>query len=400
MKSLLLSIVAVVAAIAAAFFIHKDPGQVDVVFQGLHYGPLSLGIVVAGLVVAFVAFYIFMRILLGLINTPKNLRQRSVIQKERKSYKALDSGLMQLAEGSWENAENTLTRNTSGDPASDAVKYIAAARAATEREQYEIGEQYLEKASNCSPQSEVPVGISRAEIMIRRNDSAAAIKLLSEIRNKAPNNGRILWLLAQSYQNTSNWQELSELLPLLRRKNAATPEKIEQLENTTWINIISLASDSQLDDAWSSLPKQAHDNNSVVVTYARRQNEMGESETAIKLVKSALGNEWSDELVELYGDIKSSDLTAQLDQAEKWYQDKSDNVSLLYTLGKLSYHRQLWAKAKDYANKALDLSPSSGAYHLLGEVLEAMEDKEAAMASYKAGAALSSNVQPVLQHPA
>ena len=406
MKTLVVSLVLIVVAIAAAFFIHNDPGQVTVVFQGKLY-ETTLGLFLAGLAVAFIALYILVRILSGLMNAPKSMRKRGALNRERKAHESLGSGLVKLNEGDFESAENTMLHNLSENATCDAATYITAARSASERRQYDVSADYLKKAVECSPESEVAAGIAEGEMLLKRHEFRDAVKALSAVRNKAPNNARAMWLLAQAHKETHNWESMADVLKSARKRQAAPKEELLRMERAAAVGALSDAAEGNVQDIFERQPQHIQESADVLSVYAKRLNDMSKGDDAAKLIVKALNKDWSEDLAAVYGTLTTSDVSAQLDQAEKWHKENGDSMSLLLSLGNLSYQRNLWGKAKDYIVKSIGISPSQQGFFALGKTLEAMDDANGALEAYKHGYAMNeeivtpSSAKPVtLENPA
>lgn len=391
MKTLVVSLVLIAVAIAAAFFIHNDPGQVTIVFQGKLY-ELTLGLFLAGLAVAFIGFYIVLRILLGLLNAPKSMKKRGAINRERKAHESLGSGLVKYNEGDFESAEHTLLHNLSENKTCDAATYITAARSASERKEYDLSSEYLAKATEVSPQSEVAVGIAQAEMLLQRHEYRDAVKSLSAVRNKAPNNTRAMWLLVQAYKETHNWESMSDLLKTARKKQAAAKSDLLTMERIAAVGALKDAAEGNVQDIFERQPSHIQESADVVHSYATRLNNMSKGDDAAKVVVKTLNSNWDENLAALYGNLETSDVSAQLDQAEKWNKDNGESVSLLLTLGNLSYQRNLWGKAKEYIVKSIGISPTQQAFFALGKTLEAMDDSPGALEAYKHGYAMNAKI--------
>ena len=391
MKTLVVSLILIGVAIAAAFFIHNDPGQVTVVFQGKMY-ELTLGLFLAGLAVAFIAFYIVVRLFLGLVNAPRSLKKRGAANRERKAHESLGAGLVQFNEGEFGSAEATLLNNLSENKTCDAATYITAARSASERKKYDLSENYLKKAVEVSPESEVAVGIAEAEILMGRHEYREAVKTLSAVRNKAPGNGRAMWLLAQAYKETHNWESMADILKSARKKQAAPKDELLAMELAAASGALTDAADGNVQDIYERQPGHIQESATVVGVYAKRLNAMGRGDDAAKLVVKSLGKDWNEELAAIYGNLETSDASGQLDQAEKWHKENGDSVSLLLSLGNLSYQRNLWGKAKEYIVKSIGISPTQQGFFALGKTLEAMDDASGALEAYKHGYAMNQDI--------
>lgn len=388
MKTLVVSLLVIAIAIATAFFIHQDAGTVTVDFQG-YYRKTTLGIALAALGIGFVAFYICSRFILGLLNAPKTIKKRGQLNRERKSHEGLSNGLMQIEEGKFESAESAMLANMSTNKTCDAATYITAAKCANARNQVELSDSYLEKAVKSSPYATLSAGIASAEMLLQRHEYRDAVKKLSELRNKEPGNPRVIWLLVQAYEKVHNWESMVELLRTARKKKSAPVEDIVKMETVAAVGALKDAADGNVQSIFENQPTHVQSLATVVKTYASRLNDMGQADDAAKTVSKALNTEWNDDLAGLYGEIESTDASAQLEQAEKWSADNSESVALLLSLGNLSYRRSLWGKAKEYVVKSIGIKPTQDAFFALGKTLEAMDDNDAALEAYKHGYAVS-----------
>jgi len=391
MKTLVVSLVLIAVAIASAFFIHNDPGQVIIDFQGVNY-ETTLGLFLAGLAVAFIGFYILLRLFLSLINAPKALARRGSLGRERKAHESLGAGLVKFNEGNYENAEVTVLNQLSTNKTCDAASYIIAARAAAERKQYDRSSNLLNKARACSVESEIAANVAEAEMLLQRHEYREAIKALATVRKKAPANTHAMLLLAKAYRGSKNWESMLDILRTARRKQAASKEELLTLEREAAHAGIHDAAQGNVQEIFERLPNHLQELPDVIHAYATRLNDMEKGDDAARVVGKALNNSWDEDLAALYGSLGTEDATAQLDQAERWHKENGDSMSLLLALGNLSYRRNLWGKAKDYILKSIAIKPTPNAFFSLGKTLEAMDDSDGAMEAYKHGYALNPEI--------
>ena len=62
---------------------------------------------------------------------------------------------------------------------------------------------------------------------------------------------------------------------------------------------------------------------------------------------------------------------------------------LLLCLGRLSLRNRLFGKARDYLQSSLQIEPRSETYRELGQLLEQLNETQAALDCYRKGLALS-----------
>jgi HemY protein len=181
-----------------------------------------------------------------------------------------------------------------------------------------------------------------------------------------------------------------ELLKTARKKQAAPREKLLEMEAIAAIGSLEDAADGNVQVLFEKQPSHVQEMASVVQVYSQRLVKLNQADPASKAIVKSLNANWNEDLAELYGQVESSDVSAQLDQAEKWTKDNGESVGLLLAVGNLSYRRNLWGKAKDNILRSIAIKPTQAGFFALGKTLEAMDDQNAALEAYKHGYAVNS----------
>jgi HemY protein len=119
--------------------------------------------------------------------------------------------------------------------------------------------------------------------------------------------------------------------------------------------------------------------------YVGADNEIEE-----ELIETLSGR-WDETLLALFGSLQSNNVAAQLETAEKWSYVHQDNAVLLAVMGKLAIKCEDTFKAESYLAKSIAVEPTVQAYQLLGDLLFAQDDKDAAGRCYKNGLELASS---------
>lgn len=101
------------------------------------------------------------------------------------------------------------------------------------------------------------------------------------------------------------------------------------------------------------------------------------------LLRKYLKHNWSESLIELYGNIVGERPAEQLRFAERFLKDHPESPKLFLCLGKLAMRARLWGKAKYYVETSVKQVPCAEGYEVLGKVLELMGDKGAALELYR-----------------
>jgi HemY protein len=111
------------------------------------------------------------------------------------------------------------------------------------------------------------------------------------------------------------------------------------------------------------------------------------------MLRQSIEQEWNPKLVHLYGMLTDVNHSKQLDIAERWLNKHKDDAVLLLTLGRLSSHKQLWGKARNYFEASININPTPEAYYALATLLEKINEKEKATECYRKGLTLASQSQ-------
>jgi len=99
-------------------------------------------------------------------------------------------------------------------------------------------------------------------------------------------------------------------------------------------------------------------------------------------LRNTLKKSWDHKLVEKYSMITDVDANKRLAIAESWLKTHDNDPILLLCLGRLCKQQQLWGKAQRYLEISKTLKTTPAAYHELGQVMEALGNKEAALDYY------------------
>jgi len=303
-------------------------------------------------------------------------RGRSLRVAHNKTLK----GLVALSEGNWWKAQRLLSQSAEKTEL-PLINYLAAARAAQEQGEEQTCDDLLQKARQSTPQAEIAVGISQAQIQLSRGQLEPCLATLLNLRKKAPKNTYVMKLLREVYIQLHDWQALGKLIPELRRNKALKAEKLTNTEQLCYRNLleqsidqISTASNEDkrkvLGETWHNMPGQLTKDDVLARHYTDLLVSIGAEEKAEGVIKDLLKRNWDDSLVNLYGRIKGSNPKKQLDTARGWLKDYPMNPDLLLTLGRLSQRNQHWGKAVTYFEQSLEQDPRAETLSELARLLQ------------------------------
>ncbi len=390
MKRLFLLLLALIAVVSGALLALRDTGYVLI-----RYGTLSvessLTLAVLVIVVGFVLVYYLLRFISGMLGLPRRLRdwrQRRQVQRARLS---LQRGMIDLAEGHWEKAEKSLQKVRHSDM--PLLNYLGAARAAQQLGAHERRDEYLKLAHQSMPSADIAVGLAQAELQIAHHQLELALATLTRLHDIAPKHGYVLKLLMRLYRELRDWERLRELLPELRKRGVGSNAELDEIEIEMHLALLEQSAQARdlaaLQLTWNRAARNVREQERALCSYARHLIALEANAAAEPLIRDALKNRWSEELVYLYGTLAGPEPARQLANAEAWLKSQGKNPVLLLTLGRLSKRNHLWGKARAYLEASLGIRPRAETYQELGALLEQLKDKETALQCYRKGMLLT-----------
>lgn len=389
MRWLLTSLLVLAAAVGAALLLHRYPGHVAV-----ELGPwlieTSAAIAVIGLALVVVAIYLLLRVLGLVAKGPRVFARNTVGRRADRARRALERGLIEMAEGRWEAAEKLLVRDAEWSQTS-LLNYLGAARAAQQIGAYERRDRYLRAAIEDNPEADVAVSLTQAELQLAHHQNEHALATLNRLHALQPRHTYVMKLLSRLYLELEDWEQLAAMLPELRRSGAVSGQRLQELEHKVADGRLAAApADADaLRAIWSELPKSVRESADAIQRYARRLQEAGAADEAEKRLRQYLNKHWDERLVREYGLLRTSDTGRQLGHAEHWAKSRSQSPLLLLTLGRLSVRQRLWGKARSYFESSLGAQPRAETCHELAELLEQLGETGVARDYYRQGLELA-----------
>jgi len=239
------------------------------------------------------------------------------------------------------------------------------------------------------------VGLTQAELQLKRNELEQAQTSLSQLHQSAPRHPQVLKLLMQLYLQQEDWPKLRELLPSLRRRNVLDDAQWQQLAMQVYgqrLQEVGGAHDGdEIPEAWKALPSSIRQDQGLQKLYVEQLLQSGAQHQVERLIRGLLKDRWDQQLVFLYGTLADIDTNEQQKIAERWLEDHRDDAVLLAALGKISLRNQLWGKARSYLEASIGQQAAPETYQMLGALLEQLEEPQLAADCYRQGIALASS---------
>jgi len=366
MRWLISILIIAVLAVALAMAGRYDPGYVVLVYPPwrMEISFISFVLIVAGLVVSGI---VLLRLALLTLNLPGIVRE----QRERRAAKKRDEnfvgGLRAYAEYRYQDAEQSLGL-WQGDEARTGLARVLAARAAQEMRAVPKRERHIQEASEHG--AELAAQLFEAEARLDMKDATGALTAIQSAKLIAPQHTALLRLELKARQLTGQWDEVDKLLDALTRSNALESSVATQVRRKAYAeNLKRRAEDDRaLLEYWKKTPAEYKADASVAGAAARAFMHRGGHDTALDVLEAALNREWHEELVALYGEVRSSSSTRQIEQAEKWLHAQPRDAQLLLTLAQLCSVQELWGKAQSYLEASLAIAPSAEGHIRMAEL--------------------------------
>ena len=390
-KFIIKLLILVIVALGAVLLVRDDPGVLVLRYRDYSV-ETSLAFAVVVLIVVVLAIYFCIRLLRGVWRLPRSIQHRSKKRRFSKSRRQLTQGLIDLAEGRFEQAENNLIRLVDFSE-SPLVHYLAAARAAQLQGKHDARDNYLKAAHEARPDAELAIGVTQAELQLAHQQTEQALATLTHLHSIAPRHDFVTMLLARAYFKLEDWSALVKVLPDVRRKKSVKEAKLVEMEVAGYYGVLALSTGSQQDfeNAWGKIPKTLQTEPRMILLYLDLVADRGwQNSSAEQLVLKSLDNQWNDGLIEVYGRFEANNANVQLARVEKWLDDFGHNENLLLALGRIAMRARLWGKAQGYFEASIGAQATPAACLALAELFEQqLQQPDEAARYYQQGLKLS-----------
>jgi HemY protein len=355
-----------VLAIALAMAGRYDPGYVVLVYPPwrMEVSFISFVLMLVGLVVGGV---VLLRLAVLTLNLPGIVREQRARRAAKKRDENFVGGLKAYTEYRYQDAEQSLGQ-WQGDDSRLGLARVLAARAAQEMRAVPQRVRHLQDATEHG--AELAAQLFEAEARLDAKDAAAALVAINRAKEIAPQHTALLRLELKARQMTGQWDEVDKLLDALMRGNALEPGVATQIRRMAYAENLKrrAENDRGLQEYWKNIPADSKLDPWVARAAARAFMQRGGHDSALDVLESALNREWSEELVVLYGEVRGSSPTRQIEQAEKWLNAHPRDAQLLLTLAQLCSVQELWGKAQSYLEASLAIAPSAEGHIRMAEL--------------------------------
>ncbi len=382
MRFLLLILFAAIAGYSAFLVGQIEPGNYVKIYAGSYLIELNLLSFILLVIASVLVLYFSIRLFRMAWKAPKSFSTWRLSSNKKKASKALGAGYLSLIKGDWRSAEKSLIAK-SDSSSIPYVNYLAAAQAAQEQGRMSQRDDYLNLAFKAAPKERLAIGLIKARLHQSAGQYEQAEATLEDISDIGQKNAQYTAMLMQTYEHTGQWAKANGLLAAARKQAALPNDTLEQIANQAYSSALNDATEKA--KAWKSMPRDQRKRTDNILVYASYLVNNGEAVAAEKLIRTTLKNDWSDQLVHLYGSLVNDKPAKLRRTVEGWLMARPESAELNLAAGQLSLQEKDLDKAKEYLQKAIELDQLPKAYSLLGEAFEATNDSAKALQLYRSG---------------
>jgi HemY protein len=381
---LLLVLTLALGALSANYLL-ADNGYVLINFRGY-----AIEMSVPVLAFLLIVVYLVVRAGVRMWHAPRQLGEMAARRRVRKAGDRIVRGYIEMGEGNFARGEKLLTKGVRNSE-TPLLNYLAAARAAQAQGDQGRRDNWLKMAYDQEPRAAATVLLTQAELQLANEEVEQARATLNKVLEMTPHNQQALRLKAELCLAKNDWAELQALLPKLSKNNQIPAELLNSWYVRTWCALLNAADNDpeRVQKLWKQLPRHLRDNALVMSARIKALIAEGQMDEAETVIRKALNQEWSEELIRLYADLEVADQAKLLRRAEGWLQTRSEDAALLLAAGRLCVRNELWGKARSYFESCIAIRPSPEAWHELGQLLIRMDEADAASVAFQKGLTLS-----------
>ncbi len=387
-----IGLIALALGVALGFCVQLDPGYIRISWLNwLIETNIWIGFLL--FLAFYLGFHLLFRSLVNALAVKAGIsRWRSRVH-QRRALHHTRRGLLEYAEGNWKKAQRHLAAAAESSEA-PLINYLAAAQAANEIGDEKASDQLLQRAYEKTPEGEVAIGVTQAQLQLARGANEKALSTLLRLRRRAPQHPFVLKLLMTVYQRLGDWQQLATLLPDLAKAGVVKEEDYQRVQRDTWEHLLQHSAEESLrkpdrhnptgliNSLWERVPLGLQKDEVIVGTYAEALRKLGANGHAAKVLQDALRQAWSERLVLALGNLPTENGAEQLASAENWLKDHGQDPALLLTLGRICLRNHLWDKARGYLEASFTYRRRADCAAELGRLLLSLGQREAALSYF------------------
>jgi HemY protein len=396
MKSLLWLLAVFAAAVALVILGRVDAGYVLFTWPPYRVEMSILFFALIALLV-FIALYAVVRMSGHALALPATVRAYRARRRNERANAALAAALQAYYEGRYARAEKEAAIAFENGTV-PGVAALLAARAAHQLRDFERRETWFERAAAAGEPVQTAHVMSLAEVALDERDFIGARNALRNLQGNARHIASMRMLL-RAERGAGAWDEVLRLSAQLAKRDAIAPALAEEYKLQATIELLARSADDAgaFERRWRAIPSADQRQSRIAVAGARHANALGNPTLARSILEQALAEEWSPQLVRLYGELprgldaagRSEEARVRIERAERWLSERNRDSDLLSALGRLCAEAELWGKARNFLDAALSFEESRALHLELARLAEKMGDAVDAQRHFRRAAELT-----------
>jgi len=396
MRSLLWLLAVFAAAVALVVLGRVESGYALFIYPPyrVETSLLFFAVVLAAL---FTGLYALVRLSGHALALPATVRAYRARRRGERANAALAAALQAYYEGRYARAEKeaAIAFENGSVP---GVAALLAARAAHQLRDFERREAWFERAAAAGETVQTAQVMSLAEIALDERDFIGARNALRNLQGSARHIASMR-LLLRAERGAGAWEEVLRLAAQLAKRDAIAPALAEEYKLQATVELLARSADDAgaFERRWRTIPPDDQRQPRVAAAAARHANALGQAPLARSIVEQALTEEWSPQLVRLYGELprgldavgRAEEARLRIERAERWLAERNRDSDLLSALGRLCAEAELWGKARNFLEAALSFEESRSVHLELARLAEKMGDAQDAQHHYRRAAELT-----------
>jgi HemY protein len=361
----LLAGTAVVVALAAKLV----NGYALFVTPGVHV-ELSLNLLLILALAGFIAGYVLLRVVRRALALPEEVRAYRRQQQQERVRGKHDAAVVALLEGRYGRARQ-YAEEALAIPQSSGLSALLAARAAIDTREFGAAETLLARADAQVTSLAVPRLMLEAEMKLEQGQPQQALQILQTLRKEAGSHTAALRLELRALQGAGRYGDIPPLVDQLVKRKVYGATEGEFLRAAAHAEELRarVHDTGGLRAYWDKLSDAERRTPKIARAAAKSFIELGGDREAADILARSLERNWEPDLVAMYAACRLADTAPQLEQAERWLTEHSNDATLLHALGVLCERAKLWGKAQNYLEASLALDDSYRTRIALGELL-------------------------------
>ena len=384
----LLFLLLVIAGAWLGAMIQMDAGYILLAWRQTTV-EMSLWVGVVLMLITFAGLYTLLRLVFSVRAPWQFLLRWSAEGKLRRMQRQTRHGLLALANGQYERAEEKLgglVANTT----QPLVVIPALAEAEARLGKFAQAQARLQRLLTSMPEAFALVGLAQARIYIQQGDAEAALTPLQQITAKDKRHAQANELLLELLQGLQRWTDVIALLKVIGAAKQMSKDMLAQQQQKAYqLAFAQIKADQQgfeqLLQLWHKAPSSVQESSHcrLALVQAMGQAEGNPATRTAEFIESSLKQQWDDDLVLAYAHLPMANVEAALKYAESWQQQAKNSAALQLTLGRLCRRLELWGKARDYLTASINIQASKEAHAELARLEQHLGRVDVALEHYR-----------------